>query len=308
MREKQMPVPNESATDRDGASIPEWTNFERRPLLKALGFGTALSLGSGVATANTEDNEDNDTAGGENGDDETDGDGDGTGPRPPHLDSYYGFATPDAEQVPDYVGPDHEVELHTVLPADPENPDRPPIFHFEPAGLHVQSGDIVQFTLEEPDHTITAYHPALGFQRRVPEGAAPFSSPVLNVGGAWLYQFDIEGVYDMYCGPHHNLGMNMRMVVGDLTEEDIPDYVDTFEGSQDPPLFAPFSKQFLEHELNAPSDHNEDCEWTFLTSQEVLSAPSLDPVTIQEQGSVPFENVLGDLDRFPDELADHGEE
>ncbi len=278
-----MPASSPDPTEEPSDKPIDWPGFERRSLLKILGVGTALTLGSGVTTAHERDEDD-----GEN--------------EQSQLDSYYGFATPDAGEVPEDLDPDHEVGLHTELPEDPQNPSRPPFFHFEPAGLNVQSGDVVQFTLQGPDHTITAYHPGMGFQRRVPEGVPPFSSPVLNVGGAWLYQFDEEGVYDLYCGPHHVLGMNMRIVVGDLAEEDIPDYVDTFEGSQDPPLLAPFSKEFLEHDLNAPSEQNEDCEWTFLTPQEILSAPSLDPSTIQNQGSVPFEAVLGDIDRFPDGL------
>lgn len=99
----------------------------------------------------------------------------------------------------------------------------------------------------------------------------------------------------------------MRLVVGELADGDIPDYEDTFEGSQDPPLLAPFSKQFLERDLNAPSERNEGAEWPFLTPQEILAAPSLDPSTIQDQGTVPFDAVLGDIDRFPDALEAHDE-
>jgi plastocyanin len=209
----------------------------RRPLLKALSAGAALSLGSGSAVA------DHDV------------------PHIPLLDSYYGYATPDADEIPANLDPDHEVELHIDLPADLEDPDQPPFFHFAPSGLHVERGDVVQFTATDPDHTVTAYHPGFGFQRRVPEEVPPFSSPVLNAGGAWLYEFEETGVYDMYCGPHHVLGMVMRIVSGDV--DGAPAYVDTFEGragsEDEPPLLAPFSKEFLEHELNATSDANEDC-------------------------------------------------
>lgn len=300
-----MPSPQQNRTAESPDNAVEWPNFERRPLLKALGGGAMLSLGSGVATADEHGGDDGSE--GEASEEEDTDDGNDTS-RPPHLDSYYGFPTPDAEAVPGYLDPDHEVELHTSLPEDPQNPERPPLFHFEPTGLQVEPGDIVQFTLRDPDHTITAYHPKAGFQRRVPAGVPPFSSPVLNVGGAWLYQFDHEGVYDMYCGPHHVLGMNMRIVVGELATEDVPDYVDTFEGSQDPPLLAPFSKEFLEHELNASNEENEGCEWTFMTPQEILSAPSLDPLRIQDQGTVSFETVLADIDRFPDQLSEASED
>lgn len=272
----------EEPTDkpRDGASGERY-GIERRPLLRALGAGAALTAGTGVATADGEEH-------GDNGDEDRDDE----------IDPLYGFATPDAGEVPANIEPDHEVELHVDSPEDPENPDHPTFFHFEPTGLHVDSGDVVQFTFTTPDHTVTAYHPGHGFQQRVPDGAPPFSSPVVNVGGAWLYRFEVEGVYDAYCGPHHVLGMVMRIVVGDLAEEDVPDYEDTFEGSQEPPLLAPFSPEFLEHELNALSDGNEDCEWPWLTPMEVLDADALDPTCVQSEGTVSFEAVLDDLERF----------
>lgn len=232
--------------------------MDRRSVMRLLGAGTALSLGAGNAVAKHDD------------------------PHPPKIDSHYGYATPDAENVPNRLKPDHEVELHVIPPNRPEN--RPPIFHFEPSGLAVDSGDIVQFTYTAPDHTITAYHPAHGFQRRVPEGVPPFSSPVVNAGGAWLYRFEKEGLYDMYCAPHHILGMAMRIVVGDLDEP--PDYEDTFEGSSGPPpLLAPFSKASLEREMNAftafVDAESQDCEWVWLTPREVLDAPALDPGNVQ---------------------------
>ncbi|PGF17012.1 plastocyanin [Natrinema sp. CBA1119] len=263
--------------------------FERRPVLKALSAGAVVSLGSGITAAS--------------GDDDQDG-----GDQPSQqIDPQFGYSTADAANIPDGLAPDHEVELHTNEPADPQNPSRPLFFHFEPSGIHVDAGDIVQFTLVSPDHSITAYHHGMGFQQRVPDGVPPFSSPVLNVGGAWLYEFTESGVYDVYCGPHHILGMDMRIVVGDLTEEDLPDYVETFEGSEDPPLLPPFSKEFLEHELNAPSDENEGCEWTWVTPQEILGADSLDPLSIQDRGAVPFTDVLADIDRFADVTLEHGD-
>lgn len=266
----------EPAHPDDDASTDELVGLGRRPILKALGAGTALSLGTGVAAADRND------------------------PNTPHSHSYYGYATPDARNVPKKLKPDHEVELHI---ADPTPGEHPLLFHFEPTGLHIACGDIVQFTFTTPDHTITAYHPGHGFQRRVPADVPPFSSPVVNAGGAWLYEFETEGLYDLYCGPHHILGMTMRIVVGDLESEDVPDYEDTFEGTEgsedSPPLLAPFSKEFLEHELHAFSDQNEDCEWVWLTPQEVLDADALDPENIQgDDGRVAFDEVLADIDRI----------
>ena len=271
----QRTVPTDEDGDHDASteSSLQIPSVGRRPLLKALGVGAALSVGSGVATAV------HDT------------------PNPPHIDSHYGYATPDADDIPKELEPDHTVELHVGAPTPGEHG---PLFHFEPTGLAVETGDIVQFLFTTPDHTITAYHPAYGFQRRIPEGAPQFSSPVVGAGGAWLYQFDEEGLYDVYCGTHHILGMNMRIVVGDLEEEDVPAYEDTFEGSDGPPpLLAPFSKEFLETELDTFSDENEDCEWVWLTPQEVLDTDALDPSNVQAcDGMVSFDDVLDDIDRI----------
>ena len=272
----ERPSPDElELSDAELLELIENHGVDRRTVMGALGAGSVLSLGAGSATAAQED------------------------PDPPQIDPHYGYSTPDRDEVPTKLEPDHEVELHAI----PESPDanRPPVFHFEPSGLAVEAGDIVQFTFTTPDHTITAYHPAHGFQRRVPERVPPFSSPVVNAGGAWLYRFETEGLYDVYCGTHHILGMAMRIVVGDL--EEVPEYEDTFEGEEGPPpLLAPFDKRFLEHALAAftafVDADSQDCEWVWLTPREVLDTAALDPENIQrDDGTVSFDEVLEDIDR-----------
>ena len=265
-------TPDESTTD--------YLGFGRRPLLKALGVGAALSMGGGVATAGSRDDE-------------------------ARIDPHYGLPTPDAETLPGDIVPDHEVELHITL-NDPED-DHPSFYaHFEPTGLRADCGDVVQFTFESPEHTVTAYHPGHGFQQRVPDGVPPFSAPVVNVDGAWLYAFEDPGVYDLFCAPHHVFGMNMRVVVGDPDEDDYPPSVaESWETWEEGDLFPPWSKGILEHELNAFSDQNDDAEWAWLTPQDVLDAAALEPATIRSQGSVSFEDVLEDIDRYGDELPAH---
>lgn len=250
----------------------------RRSLLKAVGLATGLAVGTGSVAAHENDSKSD-------------------------IDPLYGHATPDAASVPDDL-PDHEVELHV---ADPVPEKHGPLFHFEPTGLAVRAGDVVQFTFTTPDHTVTAYHPGHGFQQRVPDGVPPFSSPVVNVEGAWLYQFETEGLYDVYCAPHHILGMAMRIVVGDLDEDEVPAYEDTFEGAEDPPLLAPFSKEFLEAELEHFSrpGKNVRSEWVWLTPVEVLDADALDPGNVQSEQTVPFDAVLDDVDRIE---SDHTHE
>lgn len=260
------PDTQSTAENSNDDRATEWPNVERRPLLKALGIGATVSLGSGVVTADQDDAQ---------------------------IHPVFGYAVENTDNVPDDLQPDHEVEMLEV----PPNPEaqQPPHFYFEPVGLHVQRGDIVQFTVSTNDHTVTAYHPAHGFQRRVPDGVAPFSSPVVPNGGAWLYRFDQPGVYDVYCGPHHLLGMVMRLVVGDVSADAVPAYVDTFEGNEDPPLEAPFSRRFLEQTFKTFSDQNTDFEWIWPTPVEVLSTNTLDPMRIQDAGTVSYSAVREDL-------------
>lgn len=260
---------NHSTDDRSDNATLDGIGVERRPLLKALGIGATLSLGSARVGA-----EQNDA----------------------RIDSRYGYSTPNADDIPEALQPDHEVQL---LVAPPDGAGSLPFFAFDPTGLHVAPGDVVQFTFASPDHTVTAYHPGNGFQRRVPENVPPFSSPVVNVGGAWLYRFDQPGVYDLYCGPHHPFGMVGRLVVGTLDETALPDYVNTFEGNPagEPPVLAPYSREMFESELNDFGDENEDAEWVWVTPVEILSTDALAPTAIQDAGTVPFSAVRNELGR-----------
>lgn len=86
-------------------------------------------------------------------------------------------------------------------------------FHFEPAGIQVEPGDVILFSAETPDHAVAAFHERHGRQNRVPDGVGPIASPLVPVGGSWRYRFEQPGVYDLYCPPHGVFGMVMRVVV-----------------------------------------------------------------------------------------------
>jgi len=252
----------------DGGESPDETTadrsaFERRPLLKAVGVGAALSVGSGVAAGRRPDHGDQ-----------------------AEIDPVYGYSVQSPDEIPEELQPDHEVEL-TGAPPDPTS-GTPPAFIFDPTGIQVACGDIVQFTYVTPDHTVTAYHEAIGFQQRVPEQSPPFSSPIVVAGGAWLYRFEHEGVYDLYCGPHHPLGMVMRVVVGDLSESEYPEYLENPEG------IPPFAEEF-ESLLVEFSEENESVDWIFPSPREILTTDALDPARIQEEGTVPFSAVRAEL-------------
>ncbi|MFB1062504.1 plastocyanin/azurin family copper-binding protein [Natrinema sp. H-ect4] len=159
-----------------------------------------------------------------------------------------------------------------------------PEFYFEPTGRFVETGDVVRFNLATPDHTVTAYHPGLGRQRRVPEGIPPFSSPVLGTDAFWLYRFDEPGVYDVLCAPHEIFGMVMRIVVGEPTAEFGPEGTVETEGG--------------EIELRPPA----------LTAALVYDDPMLKPATIAEQGSISWDDLMPESKRllveFPEPPAE----
>lgn len=131
---------------------------------------------------------------------------------------------------------DHLVELHirggegdhAGFPIDPDSGDEIPAeFFFDPVGLHVTPGEIVDFNVHNHLHTVTSFHPKYeGFPERVPTDHA-LTSPPISDGDSWLYKFTTKGVYDLLCLPHLGLGMVMRVVVFDPAEDSLDD--STFE-------------------------------------------------------------------------------
>lgn len=275
----QTPRPDDT-TDAQHGRPTDWLDVDRRSLLGALGVGAALSFGSGAAAASR-------GAHGALADEDEEGD---------DIHSVFGYPTTDAGDLPEDLAPDHEVQLLAALPA---GPDQPFFVYFEPAGLQVEQGDVVQFTAMTPDHTVTAMHPEIGPGPRVPEGSSPFSSPVIGPGMAWLYRFEEAGVYDVYCGPHFLLGMVMRLVVGDVAEADLPEYARSTEGLP--------TREDLEEGLVGGEEGN--CEWPAVLPAEVLGAGALDPMLVQAAGEVPFAAVAEELGyefRPPGEGGDGG--
>ena len=95
--------------------------------------------------------------------------------------------------------------------------------HFHPHVAWVEVGGTVTFVNESGTHTATAYHPDNGKPLRMPEGAEPFDSGLLTEEGATFEPtFEVEGVYDLYCAPHEQLGMIGSVVVGDPDPHDQP--------------------------------------------------------------------------------------
>lgn len=234
----------------------------RRSVMAALGVGALASLGTGTAAAKHEP------------------------PHTPHIDPYYGYASPDGnERLPRKLRPDHTVELHTDPGAIVDGDRTTMPFHFEPSGLRIDVGDVVEFSFESPEHSVTAYHGDQDRQQRVPDASVGFSSPIIGTGGLWLYRFDHPGTYDLVCSPHEFFGMNMRLVVGD---PDDADYDGEFGPSAEvgPPR-PPISRSTM-NAIGIPT-------WPFPTAGEVLDTEALAVDDIAAAGSVSHTDVEADL-------------
>lgn len=150
-------------------------------------------------------------------------------------------------------------------------------FHFDPAGIHVEPGDVVLFSAETPDHAVSAYHERHGRQNRVPDDVGPFSSPLIPVGGGWLFEFDEPGVYDCYCPPHEPFGMILRVVVHDDGSVPSPSIEQTGRPPEDENLLS-FALAGLDP--NVPS------------AAEALETEALEPETIVDDGRVSWHHVV----------------
>lgn len=185
------------------------------------------------------------------------------------IDPVLGFTGLTAQTAPPRQA-DHNVRL-TIAP-------RPPVpipeFYFEPAGLFIQPGQTIRFAADTPHHSVSAFHPEHGRMRRVPEGVPAFSSPVLPIGSYWLYTFEKEGVYDLFCGPHEYFGMVMRVVAGSAT------------GPGTTAVPPPF-----------PLPGEEEPLPPLLTGALILSDPALNPINIMGRGSVNWADLAPESKR-----------
>jgi plastocyanin len=90
-------------------------------------------------------------------------------------------------------------------------------FYFDPPGLLIQPGDIVEWVFVEitvDGHTTTAYHPTFMKELRMPENAKPWDSEIiLDKSKTYSVTLDAVGVYDYFCLFHEFLGMIGRLVV-----------------------------------------------------------------------------------------------
>ena len=272
----QPDVDDLDLTDAELMTVLKNHGIGRRRLMQIFGAGAVVAAFGGTASAER-----------------------GTGN---HIDETFGASYAADDTVPSGTV-DHVVELHVhehgdgahegfpapddSRDADPMTPgfqadeddfDDFPEFHFEPVGLHVRPGDVVEFRNVSTEHTVSAFHPKwsnpeISFPQRVPDRVPGFTSPPYVGEESWLYRFTEKGVYDVFCFPHLTLGMVMRIVVSDPEEDDLSD------------------EKF--------SDYPDLMHPAFRNSNRVLNAPELDPpaeLVNGQGGSVAWEDLsLGPL-------------
>ena len=86
---------------------------------------------------------------------------------------------------------------------------------FDPIGRLVALGTTVRWVLVDGVHSTTAYHPTNARPLRIPEGARPWDSGILQEPGSSLeVRLTVPGIYDFFCLPHEAAGMVGRIVVG----------------------------------------------------------------------------------------------
>ncbi|MFC7008204.1 cupredoxin domain-containing protein [Halalkalicoccus salilacus] len=191
MLEEEINVEGLDLSDAELITVLKNHRLSRRVLMKAVGVGTGAAMLGGTAAGQ-----------------------EGRGNR---IHDVFGAPYAADENVPSGLV-DYVVDLD-ILPGEagqhagfPDPDDETPEFVFEPVGLHVEPGSVVNFRNVSVEHTATAFHekwsnPELEFPTRVPDGVPGFTSPPYVADESWLYRFTTKGVYDLLCFPHLGLGM-----------------------------------------------------------------------------------------------------
>jgi len=248
------PRPDElDLTDAELVEVLRSHGIDRRGVMKLFGAGAGVATLGGTATA--------------------------AKGRDARIDEVFG-ASYAADESPPPGLVDHTVELrgppesgppvdaHSGFPMvdTPEDgafaPDTEAAeFFFDPVGLHVEPGDVVEFeVVEDHEHTATAFAEKFELPARTPD-VLGFSSPPIVGDESWLFRFDTPGTYDLVCLPHLALGMVMRVVAGDGGTD--------YGGLPNPP---------------GPTD-------PFANSESVLTAPELDPATVVSEGEIAWADL-----------------
>lgn len=109
------------------------------------------------------------------------------------------------EGTPAHPSPSAEVAMRTE---DDEQ-------HYVPHLVWIEPGGTVTWHVESGAHDTVAYHPENDRPLRMPEGATPWQSELLEAGDSFEHTFEQPGVYDYFCTPHEAVGMVGTVIVGE---------------------------------------------------------------------------------------------
>lgn len=111
---------------------------------------------------------------------------------------------------------DVEIEDEVTVSVGPDNRD-----DFDPQIAHVEVGGTVTWEWSSGNHDVTSFHPANDLPNRAPDGTSAFSGDISGPGDTMEVDFDQEGVWDVVCVRHNDVGMAMKVVAGfpDLDNE-----------------------------------------------------------------------------------------
>lgn len=128
--------------------------------------------------------------------------------------------------------------------------------HFDPHVVWVETGGTVTWTNERGSHTSTAYHPEYDQPRRIPEMAEPWDSAMISEEGETFERtFEIDGVYDYFCIPHHYRAMVGTVIVGEPDPHDQPGLA---EPQEELPDEARDLLKRLNEQVREALNHNHD--------------------------------------------------
>ncbi|MEM9475733.1 MAG: pseudoazurin [Pseudomonadota bacterium] len=95
---------------------------------------------------------------------------------------------------------------HSVMMLNVDCNDANIVNVFEPAILHIEPGDSVQFLATDPSHN------AASKRGMIPEGAEPWNGAIDE---ELILTLTVPGIYGYLCLPHYDWGMVGLIVVGD---------------------------------------------------------------------------------------------
>lgn len=141
-----------------------------------------------------------------------------------------GASTPTRTASPSRTSNSYEPTLHGQRPGAPVESasvgmtclDDQARYYFVPSVVWLEPGGTLTWSAQSHCRQRTvAYHPANDRPRRIPGGAEPWASPVLQGSGSFEHVLERPGVYDAF-GLYESMGQVATVLVGRPALEDQP--------------------------------------------------------------------------------------